>query len=42
MSAENEESFHWRLARIAVWGGIFAGMVLFWSLAGALIVGAIR
>ena len=42
MSAENEESFPWRLARFAVWVGIFAGMALFWSLAGALIVSAIR
>ena len=42
MSAENEESFHWRLARFAVWVGIFASMALFWSGAAALIAGAIR
>ncbi len=42
MSAENEESFRWRLARVAAWVGIFAGMALFWSGAAALIDGAIR
>jgi hypothetical protein len=42
VSAENEESFHWRLARFAVWVGIFANMALFWSGAAALIAGAIR
>ena len=42
MSAESEENFRWRLARIAVWTGIFAAMALFWSGAALLIAGAIR
>jgi hypothetical protein len=42
VSAENEETFRWQLARVAVWTGILAGMALFWSGAAALIAGAIR
>ena len=42
MSAENEETFRWQLARVAVWTGILAGMALFWSGAAVLLASAIR
>ena len=41
MSAEREETFRWRLARVAIWAGIFTGMAVIWSGAAALIAGAI-
>ena len=42
MNGKSEEDFRWRLARVAVWIGIFTAVALFWSGAAVLVAGAIR